>query len=99
MPKMRKNSSVFVPVPEGFMVSTPLDNLKGKEFVWKPSGLLIEFLHETAEIHYAGEMAGESGIKFEIPASPEFLRILAKELRSKAAELEKLEDLRSGPNS
>ncbi len=99
MPKTKQNSSVFVAVPVGFKVSTPLYSLQGKCFVWEPSGLLIEFMYGRAEIHYAGEKAGESGTKFEIPASPKFLRDLAKELRSKAAELEKLEDFRSGPHN
>lgn len=91
MPKKIRSSSVFVAVPEGFKVSTPLNSLQGKEFLWEPSGLIIEFMYERAEIHYAGEKAGQSGIKFEIPASPKFLRDLAKELCFKAADLEKPE--------
>lgn len=84
-------------MPKGFKVSTPLDNLKGKEFIWEPSGLQVEFTRGTAEIHYAGEKAGESGIKFEMPASPEFLRAFAKAMLNKAKELENLDASRSGP--
>lgn len=97
MPKPRRNPPIFVAAPKGFKASTPLDNLKGREFTWEPSGLQIEFMHETAEIHYAGEKAGESGIKFEIPASPKFLRDFAKAMLTKADELEKLDAERSGP--
>lgn len=95
MPKKKNDSAIFVPIQNGFTVSTPLDNLKGKEFVWEPNGLRIEFIYDTAEIHYAGERSGDSGIKFEIPASPKFLRDLAEQLVSKAVELEKLEEGRS----
>ncbi|WP_156516958.1 hypothetical protein [Delftia sp. GW456-R20] len=97
MPKGRSDNAVRVKFPEKFTVSTPKNNLKGKLFEWEPDGIHIEFTPEAAEIHYMGERSDESGIKFEIPASPEFLRTLAKELDSKATELEKLQEGRSGP--
>ncbi len=98
MPKPRKNPPVSVDIPKGFKVSTPLENLKGKEFTWEPSCLHIEFMYERAEIHYGGERAGQSGIKFEIPASPDFLRAFANAMHAKASELEKIEAARSGPH-
>lgn len=85
---VKKRKDVFVPVPKGFQVSTPLSNLKGERFAWEPSGLFIVFGHKRAEIHYAGERAGESGIQFDIPASPDFLREFARLLIEKADQLE-----------
>lgn len=84
-----KRNDLFVPVPEGFTVSTPRNNLAGPKFEWEPSGLYITFDFHSAYVNYAGEKAGESGIQFEIPSSPEFLRTFAKKLVQKAAELEK----------
>lgn len=84
----KKRTDIFVPVPKGFQVSTPLDNLKGDRFSWEPSGLYIVFGPKHAEIHYAGEKSGESGIQFDIPASPDFLREFARLMIEKADELE-----------
>jgi hypothetical protein len=89
---VKKRKDVFVPVPKGFQVSTPLGNLKGEKFTWEPSGLFVVFDHRQAEIHYAGERAGDSGIQFDIPASPNFLREFAKLMMEKADQLEALEN-------
>lgn len=84
----KKRQDIFVPILKGFEVSTPIHNLKGELFDWEPSGLFISFNRERAEIHYAGQRAGESGIQFEIPASPVFLREFARLLVEKADQLE-----------
>lgn len=86
MPKKRKD--LFVPLPDGFRVSTPRDNLKGDRFDWVPTGLFIVFGHARAESHYAGEKAGDSGIQFDIPAEPDFLREFGRLLIQKADELD-----------
>lgn len=44
--------------------------------------------HDRAEIHYSGDRAGESGISFDIPADPDFLRTFGQMLIDKADELE-----------
>jgi len=87
MPK-KKRKDVLVPLPKDFKVSTPRGNLKGEMFTWAPSGLFIVFSFDRAYINYAGEKAGDSGIQFDIPASPEFLREFASMMIKKADELE-----------
>lgn len=78
----------FIPLPTGFTVETPEHNLKGDLFTWKPSGLFITVGHARAQIHYAGDKAGESALQFDIPSSPEFLRELGRRLIAKADELD-----------
>ncbi|WP_322071950.1 hypothetical protein [Paraburkholderia bannensis] len=71
-----------------FAVTTPLGALNVKTFNWYPTGLWIVMGHDRAEIHYSGDRAGESGISFDIPADPDFLRTFGQMLIDKADELE-----------
>lgn len=87
MPKKHRKD-FFVPLPPGFTVETPAHNLKGELFRWKPTGLFVVVGHDRAELHYAGDKAGESALQFDIPSSPEFLRDLAQRLIVKADELD-----------
>ena len=87
----RKLDTIYVDISDGFTVSTPRHNLSGEKFRWQPAGLYIILGHNVAEIHYAGDRAGESGIVFEIPSLPAFLREFARKMEEKADELESKE--------
>ncbi len=87
MPK-QKRKDFRVPFTTGFPVTTPRGALNVETFNWKPTGLWIVVGHDRAEIHYSGDKAGDSGLSFEIPADPDFLRTFGQMLVDKADELD-----------
>ncbi|QMI49977.1 hypothetical protein [Burkholderia sp. MBR-1] len=85
----QKRKDFRVPFSAGFPVTTPLGALNVKTFRWNPTGLWIVVGHDRAEIHYSGDKAEDSGLSFDIPADPDFLRRFGQILIDKADELER----------
>lgn len=86
---MRKSKGYFIALPSGFQVLVPSKFVPPEDqFTMNPSGLYVTHSVDRAELHYAGEQAGESHASFEIPSDPAYLRKLGKELAKLAKQIE-----------